>query len=73
MITNILNFYKLNIMSWKNTAQHLFADAMLVKHKYLNELDDVYRIINWQRKLKKRLLRKINEKLFNHAKVSKKN
>jgi len=36
-------------MSWKNTAQHSFADAMLVKHKCLNELDDVHKIINWQR------------------------
>lgn len=34
-------------MSWRNTKQHSFADALVVEHKSLSELDDVHNIINW--------------------------
>jgi IS5 family transposase len=35
-------------MSWKNTQQHSLADALIVEHKSLSELDAVHDIINWQ-------------------------
>ena len=35
-------------MSWKNTQQHSLADALIVQHKSLSELDAVHDIINWQ-------------------------
>ncbi|KAF3978334.1 MAG: hypothetical protein HFP77_02415 [Methylococcales symbiont of Iophon sp. n. MRB-2018] len=35
-------------MSWKNTQQTSFADALIVQHKSLSELDDVHNIINWK-------------------------
>ncbi len=34
-------------MSWKNTEQNSFADALVVEHKSLSELDDVHDIIFW--------------------------
>ncbi len=34
-------------MSWKNTKQNSLADALVVEHKSLSELDDVHNIINW--------------------------
>ena len=34
-------------MSWKNTKQNSLADALIVQHKSLSELDDVHNIINW--------------------------
>jgi IS5 family transposase len=34
-------------MSWKNTKQNSLADALVVQHKCLSELDDVHNIINW--------------------------
>jgi IS5 family transposase len=33
-------------MSWKNTQQHSLADALIVEHKSLSELDAVHDIIN---------------------------
>ena len=35
-------------MSWKQTAQYSFADALLVEHKSLSKLDDVHEIIDWK-------------------------
>ncbi len=35
-------------MSWKQTAQYSFADALLVEHKALSKLDDVHEIIDWK-------------------------
>jgi len=35
-------------MSWKNQSQYSLADALLSRHKSLEELDDVHSIINWQ-------------------------
>jgi IS5 family transposase len=35
-------------MSWKNTQQLSLADALIVEHKSLSELDAVHDIINWQ-------------------------
>ena len=34
-------------MSWKNTQQSSLADALVIEHKSLSELDDVHNIINW--------------------------
>ena len=34
-------------MSWKNTQQSSLADALVVEHKSLSELDDVHNIIFW--------------------------
>ena len=34
-------------MSWKNTQQASLADALVVEHKSLSELDDVHNIIFW--------------------------
>ena len=34
-------------MSWKNTQQTSLADALVVEHKSLSELDDVHNIIFW--------------------------
>jgi len=34
-------------MSWKNTQQTSLADALVIEHKSLSELDDVHNIINW--------------------------
>ena len=34
-------------MSWKNTQQSSLADALVIEHKSLSELDDVQNIINW--------------------------
>lgn len=34
-------------MSWQQTAQRSLADALLVDHKSLSELDAVHEIINW--------------------------
>ena len=34
-------------MSWKNTQQALLADALVIEHKSLSELDDVHNIIFW--------------------------
>ena len=34
-------------MSWKNTQQTLLADALVIEHKSLSELDDVHNIIFW--------------------------
>ena len=34
-------------MSWNNTKQNSLADALIVQHKSLSELDDVHSIINW--------------------------
>ena len=31
-------------MSWKQTVQYSFADALLVEHKSLSKLDDVHEI-----------------------------
>ncbi len=33
-------------MSWKQTVQYSFADALLVEHKSLSKLDDVHEIID---------------------------
>ncbi len=35
-------------MSWKQTAQYSFADALLIEHKSLSKLDDVHEIIDWK-------------------------
>ena len=35
-------------MSWKQTAQYSFADALLIEHKALSKLDDVHEIIDWK-------------------------
>ena len=35
-------------MSWKQTAQYSFADALLVEYKSLFKLDDVHEIIDWK-------------------------
>ena len=34
-------------MSWKNTQQTSLADALVIEHKSLSELDDVHNIIFW--------------------------
>jgi len=34
-------------MSWKNTQQASLADALVIEHKSLSELDDVHNIIFW--------------------------
>ena len=34
-------------MSWKNTQQASLADALVIEHKSLSELDDVHIIIFW--------------------------
>ena len=34
-------------MSWNNSTQNSLADALVVQHKSLSELDDVHNIINW--------------------------
>ncbi|CAB5500003.1 hypothetical protein [uncultured Gammaproteobacteria bacterium] len=34
-------------MSWKNTQQSSLANALVIEHKSLSELDDVHNIINW--------------------------
>jgi IS5 family transposase len=34
-------------MSWKNTQQSSLADALVIEHKSLSELDDVHNIIFW--------------------------
>ena len=34
-------------MSWKNPQESSFADALVVEHKSLSELDDVHNIIIW--------------------------
>jgi IS5 family transposase len=36
-------------MSWKNLKQRSLADALLIEHKALTELDDVHELINWER------------------------
>ena len=35
-------------MSWKQTAQYSFADALLIEHQSLSKLDDVHEIIDWK-------------------------
>ena len=35
-------------MSWKQTAQYSFADALLAEHKSLSKLDDVHEMIDEQ-------------------------
>ena len=36
-------------MSWKNLKQQSFAEALLVEHDALTELDDVQKLIDWSR------------------------
>lgn len=36
-------------MSWKNLKQQSLADALIVEHAALTELDDVHNLIDWQR------------------------
>lgn len=36
-------------MAWKNTKQLSLADALATEHKALTELDDVHRLIDWER------------------------
>ena len=36
-------------MSWKNLKQQSFAEALLVEHNALTELDDVQKLIDWSR------------------------
>ena len=36
-------------MAWKNLAQRSLADAMLINHEALNELDGVSELIDWSR------------------------
>ena len=36
-------------MSWKNLKQQSLADALIIEHAALTELDDVHNLIDWQR------------------------
>jgi transposase, IS5 family len=36
-------------MSWKNLKQRSLADALLIEHKALTELDDAHELIHWER------------------------
>ena len=36
-------------MAWKNLTQRSLADAMLINHEALNELDGVSELIDWSR------------------------
>ena len=35
-------------MAWKNIKQSSLADALLIEHRALTELDDILTLINWQ-------------------------
>jgi IS5 family transposase len=35
-------------MAWKNIKQRCLADALLIEHRALTELDDILTLINWQ-------------------------
>ena len=36
-------------MAWKNLTQRSLAEAMLIDHDALKELDDVHALIDWSR------------------------
>ena len=42
-------------MAWKNLKQKSLADALIVEHAALTELDDVHALLNWS-KLKAHLV-----------------
>ncbi len=36
-------------MAWKNLPQRSLAEAMMIDHDALKELDDVHELIDWSR------------------------